>query len=242
MYGVPFWDDYHVLDEECDGCTSLEYISTPWKVYFKRAYFILCELYLNKALIKQTTKPKALAISFPLFLPVPFYFIFANSFQFFKFFSLWSPGKSPVITPLEQCSILSEFIPKSHQFHLASEIYQGNLSVLLLILLNHIAKDKQICHISVANFFRTICGQSEEKTPRGDLFSFWWQDLAAILQCPESLLSIGQAEQSRTEVPRGTWYHTVLYNLVNVTTPGSHRVFQLDNSKQSLSECLFNLF
>ena len=96
--------------------------------------------------------------------------------------------------------------------------------MLLLILLNHRAKDKlRFAILALLIFFKTICGQWEKKkkkTPRGDLFSFWWQDLSMNTSVPWISVNIGQADQSRIEVPCGTWYHTVLYNLV-VTTPGS---------------------
>lgn len=70
------------------------------------------------------------------FLPLLFYLVFFRSFlQLMEHFRN--------LQRLLNRSLISssEFIPRGQHCDLASEIYQGNLSVLWLILLNHISKD-----------------------------------------------------------------------------------------------------
>lgn len=111
------------------------------------------------------------------FLPLLFYLVFFRSFlQLMEHFRN--------LQRLLNRSLISssEFIPRGQHCDLASEIYQGNLSVLWLILLNHISKDT--CNLMGGKAATTICGQPGGKI--SGLCLSWWYDLYMRLQALHS--------------------------------------------------------
>ena len=73
-YGISFWSDASVVELVVMAALFCEYSKSCWVTHFKRVDFMVCELYLNKAVIK-----KKLNIYLPYKAGIPFLCIFPRN-------------------------------------------------------------------------------------------------------------------------------------------------------------------